>query len=79
MGSRVSFGQNFGEPICFKQEAFQNNHNLARDGDRPAFTACATASTSRDSGHVGLSFNIGMICSASERDQLVQPLLRPPT
>src|SRR5262245_26098403 len=48
IGSRVSFGQNFGAPISFKQEAFQ--YSPARDGDRRAATACATASMSSDSG-----------------------------
>ena len=47
-GSSISFGQNFGEPISLKQEAFQ--YSPARDGDRPAFTACATASMSADLG-----------------------------
>ena len=46
IGSRVSLGQNFGEPISFKQEAFQ--YNPERDGDQPAFTACVTASMSSD-------------------------------
>jgi hypothetical protein len=41
-------GQNFGEPIALKQEAFQ--YKPTRDGDRPAFTAFATASMSVDSG-----------------------------
>src|SRR4029453_12148977 len=48
IGSRVSFGQNFGAPISFKQEAFQ--YSPARDGDRRAETACAMASMSSDSG-----------------------------
>ena len=48
IASRVSFDQNFGKPISFKQEVFQ--YNPVRDGDRPAFTACAMASMSCDSG-----------------------------
>jgi len=48
IGSSFSFGQNFGEPISRKQDAFQ--YNPESDGSRPAFTACATASMSLDSG-----------------------------
>ena len=37
IASRVSFDQNFGEPISFKQEAFQ--YNPVRDGELRALTA----------------------------------------
>ena len=47
-GSRVSFGQNFGERMARKQAAFQDKP--ARDGDLPAFTALATAAMSLDLG-----------------------------
>ena len=48
IGSRTSFGQNFGEPICFRHKAFQ--YSPARDSDWRVAMACATAWMSWDSG-----------------------------
>jgi hypothetical protein len=47
-GSMAFLDQNFGVPISFKQEAFQ--YSPAAESGRLAFTACATASISVDSG-----------------------------
>ena len=48
IGSRVSLGQNFGEPISLRHEAFQ--YTPPPFGDLPAPTAWATAWMSADSG-----------------------------